>query len=203
MTSENTSAKRVVSFEIGNPMPTLVFTFTLIVVMIWGATTGIAGPDALLFLGLFQFGCVPVYLASSMALIKSGESLLGNIFLMFTTAFGMISGLGNFAAGLAPHFGVTLDNALYNFPLLWSGILLVAVLIACRKADICTLIAFAGGAWTLTTGALMGLGVIPPVLGPINGWVSLAVAVFGGWTVFADICAMGGVNVPKGPSIIK
>jgi hypothetical protein len=53
---------------------------------------------------------------------------------MFTTAFGMISGLGNFATGLAPHFGVTLDNTLYNFPLLWSGILLIAVLLHLQTA---------------------------------------------------------------------
>ena len=107
------------------------------------------------------------------------------------------------ACGLGAMFGFELNPALVNFPLLWSVILLIAVLIACRKADIPTLIAFAGGAWTLTTGALMGLGVIPPVLGSINGILSLAVAICGMYTVFADICTMGGVNVPKGPSIIK
>ena len=97
MSQENgTATPTPVSHVLGNPLPTLVFTFTLIVIMIWATQSGIAGPDALLF-----------------------------------------------------------------------------------------------------------LGVIPPVLGPINGILSLAVAVCGLYTVFADICTMGGVNVPKGPSIIK
>lgn len=200
---EEMEARPVKVAGIGNPLPTLVFTFTLIVIMIWAVSSGVAGPEGVLFLGLFQLGCVPVYLAGSVLLMKAGEALLGNIFLMFTTAFGMISGLGNIAVGIAAQMGIELNAALYNFPLLWSGIVLVAVCVACRKADICTLVAFAGGAWTLTTGALMGLGLIPPVLGDVNGIVSLCVAIAGFYTVFADLCTLGGVRIPKGPSLIK
>ena len=189
--------------QIGNPLPTMVFTFTLIVIMIWAVQSGIAGKTGSILLGLFQIGCVPGYAIGSALLFKRGETLLGNIFLIFTTAFGMIGGLGNFALGIAPYFGVQLDAALTNLPLLWSGLVLVAVCVAFRKADTPTLIAFSGGAWTLTTGALMGLGVIPPVLGSVNGVISVLVAVAGFYTVLADICTMGGVKVPKGPSIVK
>lgn len=195
--------KQSAALQIGNPLPTMVFTFTLIVIMIWAVQSGVAGKTGSILLGLFQFGCVPGYIAGSVLLFKRGDTLLGNIFLIFTTAFGMIGGLGNFALGIAPFFGVELDSALTNLPLLWSGLVLVAVCVAFRKADIPTLIAFAGGAWTLTTGALMGLGVIPPVLGGINLVISVCVAVAGFYTVLADICTMGGVKVPKGPSIAK
>lgn len=189
--------------QIANPIPSLVFTFTLIVIMIWATSSGVVKQEGILLLGLFQLACMPVYLAGSKMLMAAGDSLSGNIFLIFTTSFGGISGLANIAVGVTGYLGLPIDMKLYFFPLLWSGIVLIAVSIAFRKADLPTWIAFVGGAWTLTTGALMGLGIIPPVLNSVNNIISIIVAACGLYTVFADLCSMGGINVPKGPSLFK
>lgn len=76
---------------------------------------------------------------------------------------------------------------------------LIGASVCFRKADLITFYSFAGGALTLIVGALLGLGVIPPLPAviSINNVLTLLVSLTAIYNVLAGLCALGGVSFPR------
>ncbi|NMM61698.1 hypothetical protein HBE96_03130 [Clostridium sp. P21] len=189
--------------ELGNPAPTMLFIFTMITMMFWAQYMGIVKPEAQLLLGLFQLGCFPAYLIGGITFLKKGDSISGNTYLIFATIFGGLSGFGNTGIGIASFLGWPVDTTMLSIPILWSGIIVIPILICIRYADALTFVVFTCGSLLLILSGLVGLSVFPTTINPLITILCFIVAVGGLYISIATICSFGGVFLPLGKPLFK
>jgi hypothetical protein len=188
---------------IGDPGPALTFIFTMLTMCFWGIYAGIYDGPTELAVGLVQLACFLPYLVAAVLLFVRGDSMNGNIFLIFAALFGAVGGFLNIAAGLMEPLGFTMCTQLAAIPFLWGAIVLVPMLASIWKtASAAASLCFASIIIFLTLMALVGLGVLPESANVIIKWLCLFAAVDGFYTAINALLDIGGLKkFPEGRPI--
>lgn len=167
--------------------------------MFWSQFMGISSPETTLFLGLIQIGCWPAYIIASVITLKRGDAVSGNCFMIFACCFGGIGGLTNLFAYLGGIWGWPLDNSIIGYVWIWSGIVVTAVVIAIREAPLVSFLTFLVAIPLLEIMGFVTLGYLTaPVWVAIAGWLCLAMAIGGIYSVVASFLGWSGINIPLG-----
>lgn len=188
----------------GNAAPAMTFIFTMITMLFWGMFQGIFSGKTELIVGLIQLACFPAYLIGAISFLRNGDSLNGNVFLIFATLFGGIGGVSNVAAHFGTLYGWGLDPSITAIPFIWGGVALVPIVIILRKAPAMSFLVFFTASIFLIAFGLVSLGILPISLYPIFKWMALFIAVVGLYTCLDGLLQIGGgKGIPQGPSIFK
>ena len=189
--------------KMGEPGPAMLFIFTMLTMMFLGMNTGFFDASALLLLGLIQLGCFPAYLIGGITYIKKGDSINGNVFLIFATAFGGIGGLTNCVAYFSGINGQPLDTRILGVVWIWCGIAIIPIVAGMLRGPLMPLLVFAMGSLQLTLAGLLDLQLIPPTFMGLNNFCCLVIALGGFYCSLSNLCGFSAIQLPLGKPLIK
>jgi hypothetical protein len=195
------SVKNFQGFADSSPVGT--FVFSILCFAFWASDLNLLADGGWLGIGFLQFGVFITYMIVGTTLIKKGNGLGGNTYLLFGTCFGAIGGIFNTFGPLCAHWGIPLDYSLFGLSLILAGLYLFLVLPGLKYAPkVDFLIFFFGGVGVLGSGLTI-MGFLPGWFNIVNGWALFADGVVGFYSVIATVLSFVGVNIPCGKPFFK
>lgn len=189
--------------RIGEPGPAMLFIFTMLTMMFLGMNTGFFDSSALLLLGLIQLGCFPAYLIGGITYIKKGDSINGNVFLIFATAFGGIGGLTNIVNYFSMLNGNPLDTRILGVVWVWCGVAIIPIVAGMLRGPLMPLIVFSTGSVQLMMAGLLDLQLLPPAFMTLNNLCCLIIALGGFYCSLANLFGFSNIRIPLGKPLLK
>lgn len=184
--------------------PTIVFIFTMLCMMFWAQFAGICQAETTLFLGLIQLGCWPAYLIGSNIVLSRGDTVSGNIYLIFATCFGGIGGLVNLFIYLSGIFGWPADHSIVGFVWIWAGAATLAAAMCIRKSPWVGFMVFLLAVFQLEIMGFVTLGILTASIWTVIAkWLCLVIGIGGFYTMISGLLSFGGVHLPQGKPIFK
>lgn len=187
--------------KIADPGPALTFVFTALTICFWGIYQGIFEGPTTLVVGVTQLACAVPYTVGAIMYFKRGETLNANVFLIFAAVFGTIGGSLNLTLGLAEIHDVVLSTQMGALPTLWSGLIMIPIVITGRGASKTRFINNCCVVLFLIGQGLVSLKVIPAsISNPVITWLMFIVAVTGIYDAINDLLKYGGAKklLPEG-----
>ncbi|GCF95494.1 hypothetical protein NRIC_33850 [Enterococcus florum] len=186
----------------GEPSPAMLFIFTMLTIMFYGVSTGFFDTSALLLLGVIQLGCFPAYLIGAITYLVKGDSINGNVFLIFATAFGGIGGGTNIVNYFMTTNGNPLDGRILGVVWLWCGLSVIPIVCGMLNGPLMPLIVFSVGAIQLIMSGLFDLGILPDFFQTIIHMCYLIIAFGGFYCSLASLFGFSKIHVPLGKPLI-
>lgn len=189
----------------GDPGPALTFIFTMLTMEFWGIQAGIFNGPTMLSVGLVQIACFIPYLIGAILFFIRGDSVNGNIFLIFATLFGGVGGFCNTMIGFGDIIGWPICKQMTALPYILGGLSIFPVLWVNRKtADKVTTICYLAAAFFLSLSGLVSLNILSGSWSPVIQWLSLTVVVTGFYNCFNGLLVCGGSRgIPVGKPFYK
>lgn len=189
--------------SLGDASPTILFLFTMLTMMFLGLGAGFISGEAVLLLGCIQLGIFPVYLVAGKNSINKNESLSGNCFMIFAALFGGAGGLCNIAAYFAGVFGWPIDGSIMGIVWIWSGVMLLPVVLSMLKGPSLPVIVFAFGGIMLVLFGIETLGYYSDVINMLVLVMQAIVAIGGFYVCIAFLFGQAGISLPLGKPLVK
>lgn len=191
--------------QLGDPGPALTFIFTMLTMEFWGINAGIFTGPTMISVGVVQLACFIPYLIGAILFFLKGDSVNGNIFLIFATIFGGVGGFCNTIIGFANIMDWPICTQMTALPYIMGGISIFPTLWVIRKAaDKVTVICYLAAAFFLTLTGLVSLNILSGSWNQIIQWLCLTVVVTGFYSCLNGLLVCGGSRgIPVGKPFSK
>ena len=191
--------------HLGNPGPALTFIFTMLTMEYWGIYAGIFTGPTIMAIGVVQIACFVPYMIGAVLFFCKGDSINGNVFLIFATLFGGVGGFTNTTIGFANIMGWQMCTQMPAIPFILGGISILPVLWVIRKStDKVTAICYLAAAFFLTLIGLVNLNILSTNWNPSIQWLGLIVSITGFYSCFSGLLLGGGSRgLPVGKPFFK
>jgi len=187
-----------------SPAPTLNTLFSFLCLLFFVLFFKLVDQSALLYLGLIQLGLFPAYFIGALIMLKNGEMISGNIYLIFSTFFTIVPGLTTVGSYIGGIRGWSLDIGILGYQWLFIGLALAFCIPAFAKASKTFFILICCAAISLIVIGLGYLGIISISMYTfIAGSLLFIVAVLVLYMVIAEILGGANINLPLGKPFFK
>ncbi|GAT89411.1 hypothetical protein J2T10_002674 [Paenarthrobacter nicotinovorans] len=186
-----------------HPGASLAFIFSTLSFLFWANILGYLGPGGSLAVGLVQLAVYGSYLAGSVILLKRGDDLDGNVFMVFAAFFGGVGGMLNIGSTISVLLGVPFSPQVGGICWIMAGI----YLLACSPASLRTNLVDAGvyilGAVALLTLGFAAVGFLPGTVLTVAAWMLFVVGVLALVLTVSIVGSHIGYRIPMGPALLR
>lgn len=187
-----------------NPAPTLTLFFSILAMLFWAQCIGILKPESSLNIALIQIGLFPPYVIGATLLLKKGDNVTGNIFLMFAAFFGFAGGLASLGTYIASTFGWPIDTSTTGLFWLLIGVFLLLATPSFKTASALFFLIMPTSSASLIILGLTMMDLFPVALGyKLSGWILFYVGITGIYLATSGYYSTIGVNLPQGKPFFK
>jgi len=186
--------------EWASPTPTLNTLFAFLCVIFAALFFQLVDqPAVFLLFGLIQLGLFPAYFAGALILLKNGDMISGNIYLIFATFFTIVPGLTTLGIYFAQMQEWPIDVSILGYQWLFIGSVLAFCIPAFAKASKTFFILICCAASALVVLGLGYLGIISvPIYTAISGGLLFIVCVLVFYMIVSEVLGESGIDLPLG-----
>lgn len=184
-------------------VPLGFFIFSCYCFLLAASLVGLAKPEAGLTIAVIQLASGPSYLIASLISLKDNDSVGGNLFFIFSTLFGFVSGAVNLVSYFATMHHWPMDTSICGLIWLLLALFLVFTLPIFIYAPMTDLILIVFSIVSLALLGLLNFGLIPPTITVVIGWLMAAIGLIAFYSCAAAYLQPAGIKLPVPKSLFE